>query len=136
MDTSDSDNKINFEKRLGRGIKRIIGILIWSTAVFMIVKFIFAIHNNDFSFLNLKALRNFILFNENPFGFHLWYIGAYIYTLIIVLVFNKINKIKYVYWSIPILLLVDLCLGKYSIVLWHREFPVIIVRNFLFVGIP
>lgn len=131
-----SDDKNNFEKRLKRGSKRIIGILIWSTAVFMIVKFIFAIHNNDLSFLNWRALRNFILFNENPFGFHLWYLGAYLYTLIIVLIFSKKNKIKYIYWGVPFLLLVDLCLGKYSIVLWHKEFPYIIVRNFLCVGIP
>ena len=131
-----SEDKTYFEKRLKRGIKRITGILIWSTVVFMIVKFIFAIHDNDFSFLNLRAFVDFILFNENPFGFHLWYIGAYLYTLIIVLVFSKNNKIEYIYWAIPILLLTDLCLGKYSIVLLHKEFPVIIVRNFLCVGIP
>lgn len=131
-----SEDKTYFEKRLKRGIKRITGILIWSTVVFMIVKFIFAIHDNDFSFLNLRAFVDFILFNENPFGFHLWYIGAYLYTLIIVLVFSKNNKIEYIYWAIPILLLTDLCLGKYSIVLLHREFPVIIVRIFLCVGIP
>lgn len=131
-----SNDKINFERRLERGIKRIIGILIWSTIVFMIVKFLFAIYNNDFSFLSLRALRDFILFNENPFGFHLWYIGAYLYTLIIVLILSKKNKTKYIYWTIPFLLFIDLCLGKYSIVLWHREFPYIIVRNFLCVGIP
>lgn len=131
-----SEDKTYFEKRLKRGLKRIIGILIWSTIVFMIVKFIFAIHNDDFSFLSLMAMRNFILFNENPFGFHLWYIGAYLYTLIIVLFLSKKNKIKYIYLAIPFLLLIDLCLGKYSIVLWHREFPYIIVRNFLCVGIP
>lgn len=131
-----SDDKTYFEKRLKRGIKRITGILIWSTVVFMVVKFIFAIHDNDFKFLSLRAFVDFILFNENPFGFHLWYIGAYLYTLIIVLVFSKNNKMEYIYWAIPILLLIDLCLGKYSIVLWHREFPVIMVRNFLCVGIP
>lgn len=131
-----SNDKINFERRLERGIKRIIGILIWSTLLYMIVKFIFAVHDNDFNFLSLKAFVNFVLFNDNPFGFHLWYVGAYLYTLIIVFIFSKKNKIKYIYLVIPFLLLSDLCLGKYSIVLWHREFPYIIVRNFLCVGIP
>lgn len=132
-----SDNKTDFERRLKRGIKRIISILIWSTTVFMIVKFIFAIHNNnDFSFLSFRALWNFVLFNVNPFGFHLWYLGAYLYTLMITLIFCKKNKIKYIYYITPFLLLVDLSLGKYSIVLWHREFPYIIIRNFLCVGIP
>ena len=30
----------------------------------------------------------------------------------------------------------DLCLGKYSLVLWNKEFPIVFVRNFLCVGIP
>lgn len=34
------------------------------------------------------------------------------------------------------LLLGDLIFGKYSIVVWGKEFPYILVRNFLFVGIP
>lgn len=131
-----SDNITKLEERLKRGIKRIISIFIWSTAVFMIVKFIFAIHNNDFSFLSFRTLLNFVLFNVNPFGFHLWYLGAYLYTLIIVLVFCKKNKMKYLYCIVPLLLLLDLCFGKYSIVLWHREFPYILTRNFLCVGIP
>lgn len=35
-----------------------------------------------------------------------------------------------------ILLMGDLILGKYSVLLLGREFPYILVRNFLFVGIP
>ena len=97
---------------------------------------ILAFKNNDFSFLNLVTLGKFILLNENPFGFHLWYIGAYLYTLIIVFFSVKCNKFKYIWWSVPFLLLLDLCLGKYSLVLRHKEFPFILVRNFLCVGIP
>ena len=56
--------------------------------------------------------------------------------MIIVLIANKLNCNKLLYWFTPILLLCDLIFGKYSIVIWGREFPYIIVRNFLFVGIP
>jgi len=35
-----------------------------------------------------------------------------------------------------VLLAVDLVFGKYSIVCFGREFPIIYIRNFLFVGIP
>ncbi len=40
------------------------------------------------------------------------------------------------FYAIPILLLTDLILGKYSLLLLNREFPFIYVRNFLFVGLP
>ena len=40
------------------------------------------------------------------------------------------------FYAIPILLLTDLILGKYSLLFLDREFPVIYVRNFLFVGLP
>ena len=57
-------------------------ILKWSTLLFAIVKLLFAFKNNDFSILSTKDLGKFILFNENPFGFHLWYIGAYLYMFL------------------------------------------------------
>ena len=131
-----TEDKTRLEGHLKRSIGKIFQILVWSTLVFAAVKFLFAFKNNDFSFLNLKTLGKFILLNENPFGFHLWYIGAYLYALIIVYFSVKSNNLKYIWWSVPILLLLDLCLGKYSLVLWHKEFPYIWVRNFLCVGIP
>lgn len=62
--------------------------------------------------------------------------GAILYVLVIVLIADKLHCRKLLYWITPFLLLVDLILGKYSVVLFHREFPYILVRNFLFVGIP
>ena len=131
-----TEDKIRLEGHLKRSIGKIFQILVWSTLVFAAVKFLFAFKNNNFSFLNLKTLGKFILLNENPFGFHLWYIGAYLYALIIVYFSVKSNKLKYIWWSVPILLMLDLFLGKYSLVLWHKEFPFILVRNFLCVGLP
>lgn len=131
-----TDDKMRLGEHLKRSINKIFQILLWSTLLFAAVKFLFAFKNDDFSFLNLKALGKFILLNENPFSFHLWYIGAYLYTLIIVFFSVKYNKLKYIRWCVPFLLLLDLCLGKYSLVIWHKEFPVIWVRNFLCVGVP
>ena len=131
-----TDDSLKLEAHLKRSTKKMIKILVWSTLLFAAVKFLFAFKNNDFSFLSVKALGKFILLNENPFGFHLWYIGAYLYALIIVYFSVKSNKLKYIWWSVPILLMLDLCLGKYSLVLWHKEFPFILVRNFLCVGLP
>ena len=125
-----TNDRLKLVEHLKRSIKKMVLILKWSTLLFAIVKLLFAFKNNDFSILSTKDLGKFILFNENPFGFHLWYIGAYLYVLIIILYLEKCNKLSYIYWSIPILLLLDLCFGKYSLVLWHKEFPFYYVRNF------
>lgn len=131
-----SVNKLIFEEHLQRSVKNIFKIFIWSTILFAFIKFLLAFKNNDFDFLQLSTLRDFILFNENPFGFHLWYINAYLYTLLIIFFFAKKNKLIYIYRTIPFLLLMDLCLGKYSFMLWNKEFPYTYTRNFLCVGIP
>lgn len=83
-----TNDKLKLEGHLRRSVKKMIQILIWSTLLFAAMKFLFAFKNNDFRFLNLKTLGKFVLFNENPFGFHLWYIGAYLYALIIILFFR------------------------------------------------
>ena len=85
---------------------------------------------------SLRELFNFIVLNENPFGGHLWYLGAYLYVLLIAMIISKYKIWKYMFYAIPILLLTDLILGKYSLLFLDREFPVIYVRNFLFVGLP
>lgn len=69
-------------------------------------------------------------------GGHLWYLGAILYVLIIVFLADKFNFSIILYYLIPILLVCDLLFGKYSLLIWGREFPVCYVRNFLFVGLP
>ena len=56
--------------------------------------------------------------------------------LVIVLLVDKLNCRKLFYYLTPILLIADLVLGKYSLLIFHREFSYILVRNFLCVGIP
>lgn len=62
--------------------------------------------------------------------------GAILYVLIIVYLADKIKIRKYLYFFIPILLIVDIIFGKYSILIFNKEFPYIYIRNFLFVGLP
>lgn len=78
----------------------------------------------------------FLIFNENPFAGHLWYLGAYLYVLLIMVAVDKYNLWKYMLWFTPLLLMGDLVLGKYSLLLLGKEYPFVYVRNFLFVGIP
>ena len=86
--------------------------------------------------ITVKSILKFILLNESPFSGHLWYLGAVFYVLIIYAIADRIHIRKLIYVGTPILLLVDLVFGKYSMALFGREFPYILVRNFLCVGIP
>ncbi len=83
-----------------------------------------------------KNILKFLALNESPLAGHLWYLGAILYVLVIVLLMDKLNCRKVLYCLTPLLLIADLVLGKYSLLIFHREFPSILVRNFLCVGIP
>ena len=83
-----------------------------------------------------KNLLEFLALNESPLAGHLWYLGAILYVLVIVLLVGRFNCKKVLYYLTPVLLIVDLIFGKYSLLIFHREFPYILVRNFLCVGIP
>lgn len=123
-----------------RQIKKIFKLVVEANIIYLIWKsFYYAVvHNSDYfqDTFTLKNFLKFILLNESPFNGHLWYLSAILYVLIIVRIVNKLNCNKLLYLLIPVLLLCDLIFGKYSIVIWGREFPYILVRNFLFVGIP
>lgn len=83
-----------------------------------------------------ETYLNFFVFNESPFSFHLWYVGAILYVLLIVKLLNKFDKIKILYYITPLLLLADIVFGKYSKVFFGCEFSYIYLRNFIFVGLP
>lgn len=86
--------------------------------------------------LTVDLIIEGLVFNESPFNGHLWYLGALLYSLIIIFMFNRLKAIKILFFITPFLLMTDLIFGKYSCVLLGVEFPVFYVRNFLFVGIP
>lgn len=86
--------------------------------------------------LTVEALYKWVLFNEDPFAFHLWFLWALLYTLIFAYFLSRMKNYHKFYWLIVPFLLYDLCFGKYSLLLWGREFDVYIVRNYVGVGIP
>lgn len=88
------------------------------------------------SLLNIKAWIKFLCFNGSLFSGHLWYIGALLYVLIIILVVDKYSCRKKLYKFIPLLLLVNIILGNYSAILFGEKLPIALSRNFLFCGLP
>ena len=88
------------------------------------------------STFTVKKLMKFLFLNVSPVAGHLWYLGAILYVQVIVLLVDKLKSRKALYCLTPVLLIADLVFGKYSLLIFHREFPYILVRNFLCVGIP
>lgn len=124
-------------ERLKRNLIRLTKITLWATLFFIVWKESIAFITKGTLFIpSMKAFANWVLLNENPFAFHLWYLFAYLYTLLIIKVVNKYNKWKVLYFVTPALLLVDLAFGSYSRLLWDRVPSYFYVRNFLFVALP
>ena len=87
----------------------------------------------------LSNIIKFVIFNDSRIGSHLWYLNAILYVIVVVALLRKVtphNWKNILYAITPILLAGDLIFGKYSIAFFGREFSYIIVRNWLFVGIP
>lgn len=128
------------KNRKFRQIKKIFALFLEANIIYFVWGMSFAIidHNQMFfqTIFSIKNLLIFLILNESPFEGHLWYLGAILYVLIIIMFTDKMNCRKFLYCLSPILLIGDLVFGKYSIVILGREFPFILVRNFLFVGIP
>ena len=85
---------------------------------------------------NKEDIINCLFFNSSPFAFPLWYLNALLYVLIIVYIADKINKRKYLYYLIPVLLVTNIIFGEYSIALLNKDFDPIYMRNFIFIGLP
>ena len=133
---------LDVEKKNGeiRQIKKIFQLVLEANVLYLLWDSFYAILSRNMSFFadtfTIENFLKFIFFNESPLKGHLWYLGAILYVLIIVYVFDKLKIGKCLCFATPILLMGDLILGKYSVLLLGREFPYILVRNFLFVGIP
>ena len=95
-----------------------------------------SILTNIRNIFSMKSILKFVLLNESPFGGHLWYLGAILYVLLIVFIFDRKWGRHKLYPIVPFLLLADLVFGKYSLLLFGQAIPYILVRNFLCVGLP
>lgn len=115
--------------KINRSIKSIFSIFIWSNILFLFFKEVFSVAHHAVYVPDTNELIKFIVFNEDPFGWHLWYIGAYLYLLVIVRFINKHNKWTLLFKSIPVLLIVHLALS-------YSGVDRIYYRNFLLMGLP
>ena len=135
--------KLVKEHKERKQLKKLFFLMLKANLFFFLINLFVVVIGNEENILSylqktftVKALLKFLFFNESPFYSHLWYLGAILYVLIILIVCDRLHLRKFLYLLIPLLLVEDLVFGKYSLIIWGTEFPYILVRNFLFVGLP
>ncbi len=126
-------------------IRKIFLLAITSTVLYLIKDVIFeASYGKSVGTIILEKfgktqMIEWVLLNNPPDGGHLWYLYSLLYCLIVVYLLKKLIPGKadiILMIAMPILLCTDLAFGKYSLVLMHREFSYLYVRNFLCVALP
>lgn len=123
-------------ERLVRTIKHIFHIIVWSTLLFAVVTESRAIAKDGVFIPSGKDWLYCFALNENPFGYHLWYLQAYLYVLPLMLIVDKYKLWKLMLCATPLLLLGNTVLSAYGQLVFQQVFPVEYMRNFLFTGIP
>lgn len=122
--------------RMWKGSRRILVILVYSSILFAFVSYVLNGFNLGSIIPTVSKVVRFVLLNDNPWAFHLWYLSAYLYVLLLCIVIDKYKLWTIAFGAVPLLLMTDLVFGKYSILILNREYPYVLVRNFLFVGMP
>lgn len=139
-----SDNREKLISNLKRALRKTLQVTIWAYAFYFLVElFLFLIFKNNTLDIPSHTLLYYIVAGPSIGGSsHLWYLIAYIETLIIALICARTSTIKVLWWLFPIGLILNLLIGKYSFILPPIDFSVvglpkyIAARNFITIGIP
>lgn len=122
-------------------LQKVLSIAVISTVLYMCWDLAISIANgsvgNDITELfGIANILRFLLFNETLFGAHLWYLWALIYVYLFYWIAERLKIKKLLIYISLALILIDLVFGKYSLLIFGREYQTFYVRNWLFVGIP
>lgn len=131
-------NVVN-QNKTGKQIKKVIMLIAASNLLYLVS---YIIRNKSdlaeylYSSFNYENIKKLILFNDSPVEYHLWYLNALLYVLIVYYFVWKINAEKYLIIISPLLLGLGMSLGKYSRIVWNKDISILYSRNFLLEGIP
>ncbi len=122
-------------KTYPKHIVRIVGIFAWSALLYLTkTEFFHLLTTNQLWIPSLKAICNFVFFNDVAFSYHLWYLPTYIYVLILAYIIDKFSLWRFSLGMIIPLLLVGVYI-KYSISdVCPKEIEY--YRNAYFCGLP
>ena len=95
-----------------RQIKKIFKLVLEANVLYLLWDSFYAVLSRNMSFLldtfTIENVLKFIAFNESPLKGHLWYLGAILYVLIIMHIFDKLKIEKCLVFAAPFLLMGDL----------------------------
>ncbi|SFR76723.1 acyltransferase family protein [Anaeromicropila populeti] len=130
------EEESEFIVRLKRQIKKIFILFLIANILYVAVAVI-AEHTSAGNliwfrqhYLTKQNLFDFLIYNQSPFGDHLWYLGSLLYALIIMYVLCKIKISKYALFFAPVLL------GCYIYLANTGDLEFYIYRNCLIVTLP
>lgn len=101
--------------RLLKSAKHHMEIYGWALLLYFFLMLWLCNKYNNFSAFSVSNLHKFLIYAEVdflPYGFHLWYLHAVIYALLIIYLFSKYNVLKYLVWLTPFFLILNLELFK------------------------
>ncbi len=82
-------------------------------------------------FLSVKDWINLLVFNDVAFSIHLWYLPAYLYSLLVVYAIDRYKK-----WNLSFYFIIPLLIVGTIIKMNVPEPQIQYHRNFLFLGLP
>ena len=132
------DNGTFSLSRISKSIRKI-GLIILSANIVYLALYATVLYRNGQDIIaELSSIRLWIdaIFLGGSFGFHLWYLTAFMETLIVIFFAVKFHKEKILFWLVPIGLLLNLLTGGYSFLVTRETLGIDWSRNFLTVGIP
>lgn len=114
--------------RLKQTFIKIFWITVYANILYLLIKIP---HNFNFNFL-----VDLILWGDKNGGGHLWYLNAYLETLLVMMLFAKLRKLDILWCLIPFLVVLGLLAGKYNTAIHIISYNFTLSRCFLTVGIP
>lgn len=127
---------VNITRALNHQMIKLARYYLKYEAVYIFYEFIIAILKRDFSTFNDNLLMNIKYILIAPtIGVHLWYVINIIWVMMIVYIFNKLNKFNILFIASSILYLIGIILSNLAQQVFQQELPLYVTRNFLFYGL-
>lgn len=140
------EDRVAVEQKLPAKIKRIFWINLVGCFYYFLMELAIALLGDSHGSMadlaermhmmfNKEALANWVLFNQDPFIYIMWFTSALLYCYLFMWLINRFNGYRLLYAFIPVLLFVHLCLGN-AVALFGMETQKIYYRNFVLFGLP
>ncbi len=119
-------------ERLMRNVRHIATMCAWTLVLFAVIDILYMLYTHTMEVPSALSIAKLLVFNCYPWyvGGHLWYLLAYLYVLVIMLIVDKFRLWRCLFASAPLLFVV------YFVAQYYFGIHASIYRNFLIEGLP